>query len=147
MQEYTFVAWVRPEKPPAASLSQVFSAWCQAGDDPLRVAIEGERLFLRIEGSGGAGTEGARFKLGEWMHVAAVKADASLRFYVDGEEVDNTPCPANLDTAAEDFALGANPHYGGNEFFFGSMDDFAFYARALDKAAIERIYREGLSLE
>jgi len=29
----------------------------------------------------------------------------------------------------------------------GCMEDFAFSAKALDKASIERIYREGLSLK
>lgn len=147
VKEYTFVAWIRPEKQPAVHLSQVCSAWCQANDDPLRLVIEGERLFVRIEGSGGACTKGMPVRFGEWMHVAAVKAGPSLRLYVNGEEVHKSPCPADLYTAAEDFALGANPHYGGNEFFFGCMDDFAFYATALDKAAIERIYCEGLSLK
>jgi hypothetical protein len=146
-EEYTFVAWVRVEGQPAERLSQVFSAWCRGGDDPLRVVIEGDRVFARIEGSGGAGTEGAPVKLGQWMHVAAVKMGRSLKLYVNGSEVHSTPCPATLYSAAEDFALGANPHYSGNEFFSGCVDDFAFYARALGRAAIEQIYREGLSLE
>ncbi len=146
-EEYTFVAWVCPEGRPADRLSQIISAWCRSGDDPLRVVIEGDRLFARIEGGGGAGTQGAPVKLGEWMHIAAVKRGGSLKLYVNGEEVHRVPCPMTLYTAAEDFALGANPHYSGNEFLAGCMDDFAFYAKALDKAAIHRIYREGLSLE
>ena len=146
-EEYTFVAWVRLEARPADRLSQIFSAWCRGGDDPLRVVIEGDRLFARIEGRGGAGTEGAPVKLGEWMHVAAVKMERSLELYVNGEEVHRAPCPATLYTAAEDFALGANPHYSGNEFLIGCMDDFALYGKALDKESIARICRGGLPLE
>ncbi|MCG3198419.1 MAG: hypothetical protein GHCLOJNM_02919 [bacterium] len=138
----TFAAWFRADELPEGRLAQVMSAWARGGDDPLRVVIENGRLFARIEGGGGAGTQGFPIEAGTWFHVAAVKNGASLALFVDGKKVNETFAPANIpSTVAEDFALGANPHHVGNEFFIGAMDDFALYAKPLSVEEIEGLYR------
>lgn len=43
-------------------------------------------------------------------------------------------------TVAADFALGANPHFSGNEYFFVCLDDFASYARGM---SAEEIWKGG----
>lgn len=137
----SFLAWVCPDVLPEAGLSQVFSAWSRSGDDPLRVVIEGGQIYARIEGSGGANTKGQPLTAGEWVHIAAVKDGARLRLYCNGTLVDDTAAPAKLVTTAEDFALGANPHFSGTENFTGRIDDFAFYARALSEAEIHKMMK------
>jgi hypothetical protein len=140
-EHYSFLAWVCPDILPETGLAQVFSAWSRSGDDPLRVVIEGAQIYARIEGSGGANTKGQPLTAGEWVHIAAVKDGARLRLYCNGTLVDDTAAPAKLVTTAEDFALGANPHFSGTEHFTGRIDDFAFYARALSEAEIHKMMK------
>ena len=49
-------------------------------------------------------------------------------------------------TSALDFALGANPHHDGPEYYRGAIDDFALYGKALSAGEIQKIYEEGLDL-
>ncbi len=130
-EDYTFAAWVCPTAAPAKRIAQVFSAWSRGMDDPLRVTLDGGKLHARIEAGTGVGTKGAPVKLGEWVHVAAVKRGATLTLYISGKAFDTTAAPAALRTTAVDFALGANPHFTGDEHFIGRIDEFALYARAL----------------
>ncbi len=144
-KDYTFVAWFCADQLPKGQFMQIFSAWARSGDDPLRVCIDKGLIFARIEGGGGAGTDGAEVTQGKWTHVAAVKKGGKLFLYVDGKLAHETGAPADLTTtSATDFALGANPHYTGNEFFQGRIDDFALFAKALSAEEIERIFKEGL---
>ena len=144
--DLTFMAWVRPDAEPRAHISQVFSAWAKSGDDPLRVLIQGTELFVRIEGSGGANSRGVEVQFGEWIHVAVVKQAGEITLYVNGNPATRTGAPSRLLTSAVDFALGANPHYSGNEFLIGGMDDFAFYAKALSGDEIRAIYEDSKSV-
>ncbi|MFH1743316.1 MAG: LamG-like jellyroll fold domain-containing protein, partial [bacterium] len=141
-EEYTFMAWICPETGSEGRLAQIFSAWAKGGDDPLRVVLDKGHLHARIEGFTGANSKGAPVILGEWAHVAVVKTGGKLLFYVNGDLIDSTNASTFLPTAAEDFALGANPHHQGNEFFVGSIDEFAFYAKDLSAEQITAIYRE-----
>ncbi len=144
-RDYTFTTWFCPDQLPKGQLMQIFSAWARSGDDPLRVVVDKGLLFARIEGGGGAGTEGVEVTAGKWTHVAAVKQGPKLLLYVDGKLAHETGAPGDLSTtSAMDFALGANPHYTGNEFFHGRIDDFALFAKALSAEEIEKIFRDGL---
>ncbi len=142
VEEYTFLAWICAEDPGTDRLAQVFSAWAKPGDDPLRVVVEKGRLFARIEGGPGAGTGGVPVTYGAWTHVAVVKSGFALALYVNGERRQEVNAPIYWYTAARDFALGANPHYSGNEYFVGALDDFAWYARVSSAEEITAIYRE-----
>jgi len=137
--DYTFVAWVCPLAPPASGMAQVFSAWCRGMDDPLRVTLEDEKLHARIESGGLFGTKGAPVLFGQWVHVAAVKQGPKLSLYVNGKLFDTTKVPNTVVSDAQDFALGANPHFTGNEYLTGRIDDFAFYAKALSADEIAAI--------
>ncbi|MCA9445551.1 MAG: glycoside hydrolase family 127 protein [Candidatus Omnitrophica bacterium] len=146
LENYTFAAWVKPSDQPYG-LAQIFSAWAKGGDDPLRVVIEDGKVFARVEGQGHFGTQGIPIEKGKWTHVAAVKSGENLALYVNGENVTDTGIPAmGRHTSALDFALGANPHHTGPEFYHGAIDDFAFYGKALTPEQIRKIYEEGLDL-
>ncbi len=142
VDNYTFLAWVCPEAAPKGRLGQVFSAWAKGGDDPLRVVLENQQIFARIEGFTGANSKGAPINLGEWIHVAVVKEGAKLSLYINGKRFDTTGAPAYLPTTAEDFALGANPHHTGSEFLTGCMDDFAFYCKTFTDTEIAAVYAD-----
>jgi len=142
-RECTFLAWVCPNGLPADRLQQVFSAWCAGMDDPLRVVFQGGELFARIEAQQSYGTAGVPAENGKWVHVAAVKRGPRLELYVDGELRVHAEAPEHVFSQARDFAIGANPHYSGNECFAGAIDSFAFHGEALSPAEIAAACREG----
>ncbi len=130
-RDYTFMAWICPEGLPTDHLYQIASAWCAGMDDPLRVCLQGSELFGRIEAQGAYSTPGVPLQNGAWVHVAVVKEGTELRLYVDGEQKQTAAVPEWSTTAALDLAIGANPHYSGNETFRGRIADIALYAEAL----------------
>jgi DUF1680 family protein len=141
LRDYTFHAWVRPGLLSTDRLQQVFSAWCAGGDDPLRVVLQGNRLFARIEGGQFFSTPGVTVERDRWLHITAVKAGPMLSLFVDGKRQGSVPVPEVLTTGAQGFALGANPHYtGANECLQGTIDEFAFLARALSAEEIARLF-------
>jgi DUF1680 family protein len=129
---YSFSAWICPGGLPTKGLQQVFSAWCKGGDDPLRVTLEGSKLFARIENpKGGCSTQGAPVKNDEWIHVAAVKERDRLTLYVNGTPIDNVGTHQYIRSNSSAIGIGFNPLFSGGEHFVGKMDDFSFFARAL----------------
>ncbi len=117
---------------PDKRVAQVFSAWCAAGDDPLRLVIENGQLFARIEGSGGGSTGGVSLKPGTWHHAAVIREAGTLTLFLDGRPVASGPAPAAIQTKAKVCALGGNPLYNGRpEFLHASFRDFSLWTRAL----------------
>jgi hypothetical protein len=108
-------------------------------DDPLRITYQDGKLHARIEAGQSWGTAGAPVKLERWVHVAAVKQGEVLSLWINGKRFSETKVPRQITSSAGDFALGANPHYTGHEYFRGRIDDFLFCAKALQPAAIERL--------
>jgi len=121
----------------------VFSAWCAGMDDPLRLVVEGGRLFARIEAHSGYGTEGVQIRTEKWYHVAAVKHGKQLTLYVDGQARTSTTVPATVSSNAETFAVGGNPNYTGPEFLAAKLADLRFYARALSAQEVKQQFTSG----
>ena len=138
-EDWTVVVRVRVRELPRNRLGQVFSAWCRNVDDPLRLVLDGGKLYARIEAGAGFSTPGLTLEPGRWYAVAAVKREGTLRLLVDGKTIGSCAAPMYLPTQATDCALGGNPHYSGNEFLAASFADFAFYARALSDAELQRL--------
>jgi DUF1680 family protein len=128
--------WVRRGQ---TRLGQVFSGWHSVMDDPLRVCVEGGRLFARIEAGAGYSTPGVVIEPESWHHVAAVKAGEKLTLYLDGKSRGSVTVPVELDSAATDFAIGGNPHYSGDEFLGCRVADLRLYARALAPDEVARL--------
>ena len=137
--DWTVSLRVRIREMPRDHLGQVFSAWNRSVDDPLRLVIEGGKLYARVEAGAGYSTPGVALEQGRWYAVVAVKSGETLRLFVDGKSVGSCAVPSFLPTQAADFALGGNPHYSGNEFLAASFADLAFYARAFTEAEIARL--------
>lgn len=143
---YTVSVWFKMDAA-QPHLAQVFSAWSKGGDDPLRIAVEGEAVYVRIEGNSGANTKGAPVALGQWTHACAVKAGGTLKFYVNGALIDTTGAPGIVPTLSKDIALGSNPHHSGDEHFNGAIDDFACWARALSEEEVKALAAGTLKLD
>jgi hypothetical protein len=135
-EDYTVAVRVRIRELPAGRIGQVFSAWRQPSDDPLRLVVDAGKLYARVEGAGGASTQGVPVRPGEWRHVAAVKSGSVLTLWVDGRPAGSCTVPSTASTLASDCALGGNPHFGGDEFLAARFADFAMYNRALDPAEL-----------
>ena len=135
-ENYSAAFWIRVLKIPDGRIGQAFSAWSASMDDPLRICIDKGRIFARIEAGQGYSTEGIPFEHGQWMHIAAVKAADALILYVKGVEKARVTVPMFMHSGARDFALGGNPHYGGNEFLAAQFAEIRFYERALTSEEI-----------
>ena len=110
--EYTVALWFAYDRR-EDRLGQVFSAWDQIVDDPLRICIVGGKLYARIEAGIGLSTEGIAVEPGRWHHVAVVKSGSRLALYLDGKPVAAVQAPDEVFSSARDFALGGNPHLPG----------------------------------
>ncbi len=141
-REYTVLVRVAPGEFPEGRIAQIFSAWAKAMDDPLRITIEGGRIFARIESGRGFSTEGIPLQRGRWIHVAAVKSGSKLTLIIDGEEKSSVEVPEEVYSDAQNVALGGNPNYSGNEFLSATMADFALYARALGLEEIRKLSKK-----
>ncbi len=127
---------------PEKRIAQVFSAWAAGSDDPLRITVDGGKLFARIETPGGSySTQGVPLEAGKWIHAAAVKAGTKLALFVDGEERASVQVPEEIQSEAQNVALGGNPNYGGNEFLAASLADFTLHARALSAEEVRKLAR------
>jgi hypothetical protein len=98
----------------AGPLGQVLSAWCRNVDDPLRICVLEGKLYVRIEAGGGYSTTGVPIQQDTWYDVCIVKRSSDLTLFVDGKPVETIRVPAAIASAAQDFALGGNPHFTGN---------------------------------
>jgi hypothetical protein len=135
-EDFTVAVRVQLTAPPTGRNGQIFSAWSAAMDDPLRLVVEGGRLFARIEAGGVFSTPGVAVPVGEWHAVAAVKQGSTLTLFLDGRPVGSATVPALSTTQARDCALGGNPHFSGSEFVAARFADFQFLARALTPAEV-----------
>ena len=140
--DYSALCWFYLESYPKERYEQIVSAWCP-GEDPLRITVEGEELFARIEGHGTGGTPRVPVGLQRWTHVAAVKEEGKLALYVDGVSAGSTAAPAVVLSRSTEIALGANPLFTGHEYFHGRIDDFRFFARALSPEEVRKAFEAG----
>ena len=76
-----------------------------------------------------AGPDGEddEFAVGDWHHIAGVKAGDKLKFYVDGEEVVEQTVPASHAQGAEKLYIGKTGY--ASALFY--LDDLYVYDRAL----------------
>ncbi len=139
--DFTVSVRVRVRELPRDRIGQIFSAWTAGQDDPLRLVVDGGKIFARIESSGNYSTPGSPVSAGKWQAVAAVKQGTSLTLYVDGAAIGSCLVPGLLNTRATDCALGGNPHYGGNEFLAARFADFRVFNRALSAQEIRDLER------
>jgi len=138
-EDFTVSVRVLIREHPPKRIGQVFSAWAGGMDDPLRMVVDGGKLFARVEAGAAFSTPGVPVQPGRWYTVAAVKQGATLRLYLDGKSVGSCGVPEFMTTQAQDCALGGNPHFSGNEFLAARFADFRLYAKALPPEEIQAL--------
>jgi hypothetical protein len=138
-EDYSVALWINLTQLPANRLGQVFSAWASPMDDPLRICVEGGKLFARIEAGQSYSTPGVVVQTNAWRHIAAVKRGTDLRLYVDGDMRGQATVPLFLQSQAAEVGLGGNPRFPGHEFLAARFARFQLFERALDAAEIKRL--------
>jgi DUF1680 family protein len=136
--DYSLSIWVKFDQL-GGGLGQIVSGWCKGGDDPLRLCIDGGKLFARIEGMGGASTPGVDLPTGRWVALAVVKRGDSLRLFVDGEEVAKANAPKRLMSSSVAIGIGRNPRYGIDESVAGQFARLRFFSRPLSDEEIKTL--------
>ncbi len=135
-EDYTVSVRVCIRDLPQKRVGQIFSAWAGNMDDPLRLVVQNDQVFARIEAGGNFTTPGTRIEAGRWYSLTAVKESTTLTLYLDGIAVGSGTVPMYNSTSARDCALGGNPHFAGNEFLAARFADFRLYARALSPTEV-----------
>jgi hypothetical protein len=138
-EDFTVSVRVNIKELPQKRIGQIFSAWAGGMDDPLRLVVDGGKIFARIEAGGGFSTPGASVETGRWYAVAATKRGGTLTLFVDGRAVGSCAAPEFATTQALDCALGGNPHFSGNEFLAARFADFRFYTKSLSTEEIHAL--------
>ena len=88
----------------------------------------------------GPGGEGEEFETGDWHHIAGIKEDTELKFYIDGEVVDEQNVP-------KDHAQGKEKLYVGQTGYASALfyiDDLYVYDRALSEKEVINVMEGGL---
>lgn len=138
-EDYAAAVWVNLKQAPVGKTGQVLSAWTASMDDPLRMCVEGGKLFARIEAGQGYSTAGFALEPGQWRHVVAVKSGAELRLYVDGVRRGTVTVPLFIHSQSTEIGLGGNPRYSGDEFLAARFAELRFYNRALSEQEIKQL--------
>ena len=89
-----------------------------------------------------AGPDGENdtFDTGKWYHIAGVKEDAELKFYVDGKEVVKIAVPKDHAQGDEKLYIGKTG-YNAAKFY---IDDLYVYDRAVSAKEVTDIMEGGL---
>jgi hypothetical protein len=145
LQDFTIECWVKRGSLSAASSSFPPDGALLSGSTggyAITIAANGT-LFLGHVGIVSFYSS-ARVQDLEWHHVAVTKLGTAVRFYLDGNFVDQLNFNAQF-TFTGPFAIGAlGSDFGGQFFsFLGSIDNLAVYNRQLSDSEISSIYRVG----
>jgi hypothetical protein len=143
--DYTVSLWFRYDRK-EDRLGQIYSAWDHVMDDPLRLCIVGGKIHARIEAGTVYSTDGVPVTANRWYHLAAVKAGPQLALYLDGKPAARLAVPAEIHSAARDFALGGNPHFTGqNEHLACRVAKLSMHVRAMTAQEIADLCKQGHS--
>jgi hypothetical protein len=138
--EYTVALWFAHEQK-EGRFGQVFSAWARGLDDPLRICLDKDKLYARIEAGNQYSTPGISVEPRRWHHVAAVKSGPQFTLYLDGKQAASIQVPVEVVSSARDFALGGNPHYtGSSEHLACRLAHLAVFVRAFSPQEVAQLY-------
>ena len=97
-------------------------------------------LVLVGAGSGWGHIRGPEVNNGDWEHIAGVYADGKIKFYVNGEFVEEKDSALSVNTAQELLiGAGANETPNHNYFFKGKIDEVQLYNRELSEVEIASV--------
>ena len=143
-QDNTFLFWLNFTKANSGGWDQIIAKKAPGSDrSPGIWTCNRVPLYIHYRfNAGNQGTdcagpdgEGDTFEIGEWYHIAGVKEDAKLAFYVDGKKVAEPGVPKEHVQGAEQLYIGKT-NYSAAKFY---LDDLYVYDRALDADEVSDI--------
>ncbi|GII82157.1 hypothetical protein Ssi03_01470 [Sphaerisporangium siamense] len=126
---FTLEAWVRPSE---LSGSRPIITKARANGQSYALYTDGARFTSDTEKSVASPVT---LPLDTWSHVAATYDGATLRFYVNGEEVASAPASGKPIFDSGLFRVGGDPVR--NEHFAGLIDEVRVYNIALTPARVQ----------
>jgi len=144
LRSYTFAAWFCPQGLTVGRRwHHIVSAWCENGNDPLRISLQDKELVVSIEQppyrNGSCRLSGGRVENDNWVHVAVVKKDEELRVYINGKQVGRGAVPAFYLPGPKKVGIGCNPNGNGNEAFRGALSEVVFVREELSEEDIRHL--------
>ncbi len=143
-QDNSFLFWVNFTKANSGGWDQIIAKKAPGSDRspgiwtcnrvPLYIHYRFEPGNQGTDCAGPDG-EGDTFEIGEWYHIAGVKEDAKLAFYVDGKKVAEPGVPKDHVQGAEKLYIGKT-NYNAAKFY---LDDLYVYDRALDADEVSEV--------
>ncbi len=137
------------------SAENFFAAWSQANPGCLGTAMFGYGGGVQFqvytgdgEMNGGPGSVGAIAPDvidGNWHHIVCVKSGRSVFIYKDGELADAASSDYDIAPAPAALMLFDNCTSPG-QTFYGSLDEFGIWQRALSAAEVCQLYNHGNGL-
>jgi hypothetical protein len=129
----TIAAWTRIDAFSADFRTIAAKAVGAEFDDTWELGLPGGTMGLRLQLATVAGPEDVTVgtTLGTWVHVAGTWDGATVRLYIDGQPLGESPA---VDLVQDEHAIsiGGGVDYGVDaNFFDGAIDDVRIYRRAL----------------
>ena len=129
------------------------AVWVQSGSYPTNgnvpfVEGAGSLTFMQFENTYQASAWNGTYLVSgpidhNWHHLVATRDANSLKFYIDGNLVGNSPLPAAAfgygPTSQFTTAFGWNAGY---QYWKGAMDNLCFYRRTLSWADVQALYNQ-----
>ena len=143
-EDNSYLFWLNFTKPNSGGWDQIIAKKAPGSDRspgiwtcnrvPLHIHY---RFNPGNQGTQCAGPDGENdtFETGEWYHIAGVKEDAKLAFYVNGKKVAEPGVPKEHAQGAEKMYIGKTG-YQSAKFY---MDDLYVYDRAVDADEVKDI--------
>ena len=143
-EDNSYLFWLNFTKPNSGGWDQIIAKKAPGSDRspgiwtcnrvPLHIHY---RFNPGNQGTQCAGPDGENdtFETGEWYHIAGVKEDAKLAFYVNGKKVAEPGVPKEHAQGAEKMYIGKTG-YQSAKFY---IDDLYVYDRAVDADEVKDI--------
>ena len=109
--------------------------------------LRGQIVFT-AQSAGGAvsiSTDENVFTLGEWHHLAVAYGVDGAHIYMDGEVVAEADGGAALTPNTDELRFGHGLSPNGPYWWYGRLDEFALYSRALEPAEIGQFFQGGVT--
>ncbi|MCK4997360.1 LamG domain-containing protein [Candidatus Pacearchaeota archaeon] len=136
----TMMAWVKPVSYSTATYNRVvaYGGGCDAHGSMLSIK-NNSQLSMAFWCNDAHQTTGTGLVLNEWNHaVFTYDGDKAIKFYIDGELVQDRAVNLVADTTSNSIRIGCTA--GGTNCIEASLDDVMVYNRDLSDEEIKGIY-------
>jgi len=149
---FTISGWIFPALNTSGTIRTIAS-WASTGSGAVgnffRIEGDDNLFYGQWNGTFKKARSTTQLSFGKWQHVALVKDNNTLRFYINGKEstavYTNGAAPMNNNSTSDGFRFGGLYQNGSFvEAFKGQMNDLAFYTSARTAAQLSAEYTEGV---